>query len=395
MYIQKAFTYRFSSNIVLSFTHSQISTVITIINQGVLMQNLIYNYIILFLLIIKCHSNFALNTNIEIKQIKKKAQSVDTAIIDIYKADKKTFCYSMYINNENGQDFLYTKLNYTPVDLLKNINEASEYNEIFALLDTPSEFTEQEFEGACNLTETANQTFLNQIDDKELREKLRLHLEKSTAIFRNIDNLTDEQFLGAIIDYFKAYQKEKFFKNPKYQKLFENQASNTNQIAESMQENLTLFSEDPELYPCIIRPILLVDGINGMKKMGMTFESVLQNIKTLFQESQENIATQELFRTIFNDANVKHMKIFGISIGKKLARALLKKHLGASAQAYAAKKQNELDTIILKKIASMNLTFETVQTVQLDENTTCTIEPFYNHLLEKTTLDITCKTKLN
>ncbi|QQR53957.1 hypothetical protein IPH25_03835 [bacterium] len=358
------------------------------------MQGLIYNSIMLFLLIIQCQT-FTLNTNIKLKQVNARAQSLDTYIIDTYKADKKTFCYSMYTNNENGQNFLYTTLHYTPIDLLKNIDEETEYNEIFALLDAPSEFTQQEFEDACSLTEIANETFLNQIDDQELKEKLRPHLEKSTAIFRNFNSFTDEQFLDAIIDYFKGYQKEQFFKNPQYLKLFESQDGTNNRIVESMQENITLFSEKPEQYPSIIRPILLVDAINGMRKMGMTIESVLQNARILFQESQENVPTKELFRTIFNDANVKHMKIFGISIGKKLARALLKKHLGTSAKAYAEKKRNELDTVILNDIAAMNLTFETAQTVQLDENTTCTIEPFYNHLMEKTTLDITCKTKLN
>lgn len=376
------------------YTHSYIFTTTTTINQGVLMQGLIYNSIMLFLLIIQCQT-FTLNTNIKLKQVNARAQSLDTYIIDTYKADKKTFCYSMYTNNENGQNFLYTTLHYTPIDLLKNIDEETEYNEIFALLDAPSEFTQQEFEDACSLTEIANETFLNQIDDQELKEKLRPHLEKSTAIFRNFNSFTDEQFLDAIIDYFKGYQKEQFFKNPQYLKLFESQDGTNNRIVESMQENITLFSEKPEQYPSIIRPILLVDAINGMRKMGMTIESVLQNARILFQESQENVPTKELFRTIFNDANVKHMKIFGISIGKKLARALLKKHLGTSAKAYAEKKRNELDTVILNDIAAMNLTFETAQTVQLDENTTCTIEPFYNHLMEKTTLDITCKTKLN
>lgn len=318
--------------------------------------------------------------------------NIDDAIIKAYKSEDKTFCYTIVLENS---ETLVTSLLYTPIDLFEELQEETSYNAIIQLLENESNINEKEIDEALLAMENFNTQFFQEIENITIQEKAKAHCDKIQNILKNFNKCTDEAFLNALIEEYINYshnfssEDKEIYNKSILGTSYDNQSANN--IEKTIKKVLTNLST----YPILINPILIEDGMKTLKKLNITMATLIEQAKEKIKEAHENGTIEDVpFLKKINGETINACKLFANTIGKKIARAMFKIHFGNSFTEYMIKKSTEVDGMIIQKIKSLNIDLKEAQTVQLDNNTTCTIEPTYNHLLEKKLLTITCKTKL-
>lgn len=310
--------------------------------------------------------------------------SIDNAIVNVYNNHHGNLCYNL----QREDNDIKTILIYTPLSLLNDLTEETNYQAIQTYLNTLDNIPENEaYVDALNTLYTVENNAYDQLlTDETLKEKAHAIKKRWYEAVLNYASYTDEALSDLLIE---LSIESTDIANAVTAAMLANVDQQQLILSQKINQEIFAYLNNLDTYPCFIRPSLLVDGFNALQKLPFSMEDIIAHgIATLHNQ-------MPLCKTLLTQESIAAAKIVLQTIGKKIVRGLLAKNLGVNHEAYAIKKLQELDTVILQKIITLNLDLTVEQTVQIDTNTTCTITPSVQPILEIPILLICCTTTIS
>jgi hypothetical protein len=281
---------------------------------------------------------------------------------------------------------------YVPLSLLDDITEKNAFNIMYDQLNSVWEQpSQQEYAQALNLLRELNEPMIKETVLEEMQKEA---VERSLIFFdllEKIYQVSDIDFVNELLDLSIGFQIEKnIYKDKVMGGIFDSvdQASKDTIFKTILDTVSTLRAL--ETAPCLTTATFLCNVVNTIKAMEIQPELLLNEAKGEIEKLGDT------FACLFINENTKAVEIFSITLLLKIVRGLLAKNLGTTFEQYHAKRVQEVDYLILEKIAQIRPTQEELLvgpgSIKIDEKTVCTIELSENGLTGEPILLIECVT---
>lgn len=289
----------------------------------------------------------------------------------------------------DGQGIVTGSFYYLPVDILKDIDEQEIFEVVYEKLDSlwpiPSD---QEYKYGLNCMQTASNIMIEQLAAPDKKGVALEQSEKLIRLLNELHNLSDTDFLRLLLDLL-VENSSHYSPSQLYPSLAVYQTQEAVDAQEKIKSYALGLFDNLSNGPCLVSVSFVSNAVDLIKDLGInpsTLVSLLPQFLAIVPEMQLFLAQKEFISAI---------EIVIPVVFIKLCKAVLQCNLGKNFAAYHAKREKEVDYIILSKIVKdAGITHELLQEgpvdIQLDENTQCHIELVAESFTNRPMLSIEC-----
>jgi len=284
-------------------------------------------------------------------------------------------------------------LSYVPFSLLDDITEKNAFNAMYDQVnDIWQQPSEETYLNALTSLRNSNNQFIKEYVIEEMQEETFMRSSILFDLLEKTYQLSDIDFVDQLLDLVSGIQMQKnIYKDKVMGGIFDSvDPASKDVIVKTILDTVSTLRA-LETTPCLTTVTFVSNAINIIKIMDIQPAHLMGQVRG----EVENLGDMAC---LFMNENAKAVESVTMTILLKLVRGLLAKSLGTTFEQYHAKRVQEVDYLILEKLADIGLTKEELQvapgSVRVDEKTVCTVELSENGITGESICLIVCTTRI-